>query len=59
MNGDGGEGVDACSVEDSFGEAGEVVEICEDELYNTEEDQRKGKKNTTVGKEGRKERTGL
>ena len=33
---DGGEGVegDATSV-DSVGEASEVVEICEDELYNT------------------------
>ena len=44
VDGDGGEGVDASSVEDNVGEASEVVEICDDELYNTEQVKEKEKK---------------
>ena len=48
------EGDASSVVEDSVGEASEVVEICKDELYNTEQVKEKEKRMQQLKKKGRK-----
>ena len=52
--GEGVEGDASSVVEDSVGEASEVVEICEDELYNTEQVKEKEKRMQQLKKKGMK-----